>query len=311
MNNIAKLTMLAALACAVLSGCVREDIEDCPPLSVKIAIKDKNYSNIADIERQGLDSRVDENQPFRAFIQKLYYSLTNVETNEVVFTQHLHEVQGDAMEATAYLPEDLPFGKYALTVWGNIDNEEPVREDGRYYTMHTNEVEGYDVYMTNDTLVYDYDRANYTVELERVKGKLLVQGVNLPADVNWSRKEISNLSLYAGRHGLYAGSGNVVDVTSWDGQPEVITHTVLAPTAEDGNSTVQFNLYDDEAMTKPRFETGQIGIDIDRNTIEVVRLDYNGEADKLDVYILVNSHWQHIYDLDIDDGAGKGKTAKR
>ena len=79
------------VACAAMTGCIREDIEPCPPLSVKIAVKDKNYANIADIEQQGLDSRVDENQPFRAYIQKLYYSLTNVETNEVVFTKHLHD----------------------------------------------------------------------------------------------------------------------------------------------------------------------------------------------------------------------------
>ena len=298
------------VACAAMTGCIREDIEPCPPLSVKIAVKDKNYANIADIEQQGLDSRVDENQPFRAYIQKLYYSLTDVKTGEVVFTQHLHDVQGDAEMATAYLPEDLPFGTYALTVWGNIDNEAPIQEDGRYYTMHTDEVEGYDVYMTNDTLVYDYDRADYIVELERVKGKLIVQGLNLPADVHWSRKAAGHRSLYAVRHGLYAGGGSVFDVTSWQGQPEVITHTVLAPTAEDTRSAAQFNLYDSEAMTTPRLSTGQIPIDMERNRIEVIRLDYNGEADKLDVYLLVNARWEHVYDLELGEQPEGGKAGR-
>ena len=244
MNKL-KYTLIVALATTLLTGCVREDIEPCPPLSVMIGVKDKNYSNIDEVEKNtGLDHRVDENQSFRSYIQKLYYSLTNVETNEVVFTRHLHEVQGDNQLATAYIPEDLPFGTYAITVWGNIDNETPVQDNGRYYTMHTNEVEGYDVYMTNDTLTYDYENANYTVELERVKGKLIVQGVDLPPEIRWSRKEITHLSMYAGRHGLYAGSGDVVDVTTWGEEPEIVTNTVLAPTADGEQSTVKFGLYD-------------------------------------------------------------------
>lgn len=266
-----------------------------------IGIKDKNYSNIDEVEKNtGLDHRVDENQSFRSYIQKLYYSLTNVETNEVVFTRHLHEVQGDNQLATAYIPEDLPFGTYAITVWGNIDNETPVQDNGRYYTMHTNEVEGYDVYMTNDTLTYDYENANYTVELKRVKGKLIVQGVDLPPEIRWSRKEITHLSMYAGRHGLYAGSGDVVDVTTWGEEPEIVTNTVLAPTADGEQSTVKFDLYDNEAMTDPRMSTGNIGINIDRNRIEVVRIKYDEEADKLKVYLLVNAGWEQVHELDIE-----------
>lgn len=300
MNKL-KYTFIVALATVLLTGCVREDIEPCPPLSIMIGVKDKNYSNIDEVEKNtGLDHRVDENLSFRSYIQKLYYSLTNIKTNEVVFTQHLHEVQGDNQLATAYVPEDLPFGTYVITIWGNIDNEAPVQDNGRYYTMHTNEVEGYDVYMTNDTLTYDYENANYTVELKRVKGKLIVQGVDLPPEISWSRKEITHLSTYAGRNGLYAGSGDVVNVTTWGKEPEIVTNTVLAPTAGGEHSTVNFNLYDNEAMTDPRMSTGNIGINIDRNRIEVVKLKYDEGADKLNVYLLVNAGWEQVHELDIE-----------
>ena len=299
MNKL-KYILIAVLATTWLTGCIREDIEPCPPLSVMIGVKDKNYLNIDEVEENtGLDHRIDENQPFRSYIQKLYYSLTNIETNEVVFTQHLHDVQGNNPLATAYLPEDLPFGTYTLTVWGNIDNEAPIQDNGRYYTMHTNQVEGYDVYMTNDTLEYDYNHANYTVELERVKGKLIVQGVDLPPEISWSKKEITNLSLYAGRHGLYAGSGEVVNVTTWGEEPEVITNTVLAPSAEGEQSTVHFDLYDNEAMTDPRMSTGNIDIDIDRNRIEVVKVIYDEGSNKLNIYHLVNAKWEQVHELDI------------
>ena len=299
-TDILTRAAIAAAACVALTGCVRDDIPDCPPLSVMIGIEDKNYSNIDDVEEAtGLDHRVDEGKPFRAYIQKLYYSLTDTGTGEVVFTQHLHDVSGDAPLATARLPKDLPFGTYALTVWGNIDNEEPVRDNGRYYTMHTDEVEGYDVYMTNDTLVYDYTHADYTVSLKRVKGKLIVQGVNLPEDLSLSEKQITNLSLYAGRHGLYVGSGAVTDSTALSGHPEVITNTVLAPTAADAESDVQFRLFADDG-DEPRYSTDRVGLTFERNTIEVIRLVYNEEQDKIIVYILVDGAWKQVHNLGLE-----------
>ncbi|EJX04251.1 secreted protein, partial [gut metagenome] len=33
-----------------LTACIRQDIDDCPPLRVQIAVKDKNYENIDFVE---------------------------------------------------------------------------------------------------------------------------------------------------------------------------------------------------------------------------------------------------------------------
>ena len=51
MNKL-KYTLIVALATTLLTGCVREDIEPCPPLSVMIGVKDKNYSNIDEVEKK-------------------------------------------------------------------------------------------------------------------------------------------------------------------------------------------------------------------------------------------------------------------
>ena len=48
----------------------------------------------------------------------------------------------------------------------------------------------------------------------------------------------------------------------------------------------------------------------ERNRIEVIRLDYNGEADKLDVYLLVNARWEHVYDLELGEQPEGGKAGR-
>ena len=109
---------MLAVVLVALSSCIRDKINPCPPLQVKIAIADKNYINIDYVEREtGLDHRLDEDMSFRSYIQKLFYALYDLETGEVVSVRYLHDVTGDADMATAYLPEDLPFGRYGLVVW--------------------------------------------------------------------------------------------------------------------------------------------------------------------------------------------------
>ena len=40
--------LLAALL--LLASCIRDDLEPCPPLSIKLNIVDKNYFNVEDVE---------------------------------------------------------------------------------------------------------------------------------------------------------------------------------------------------------------------------------------------------------------------
>ena len=195
MKRIHILLPLCLALVAALASCIREELQPGPPLSVKIGIEDKNYVNIDEVAQLtgGLVSRLDENLPFRSYIQKLYYSLYSIDSAKVVLTRHLHEVQGDAKEATAYLPEDLGFGEYVLVVWGNIDSEDGIQRNGAAYDLHTGHVAGYDVYMTCDTLLYDDTHYDYTVMLERVKGQLLIEAKKLPANIRRSRKAVSRV----------------------------------------------------------------------------------------------------------------------
>lgn len=217
--------LLPALA---LTGCIRDDLPPCPPMQVKIRVLDKNYFNIDAVARlTGLDHRVDENGPFRQYVQKLFYVLYDLHSGEVVMIRSLHDVQGDEPEATAYLPDDLPYGDYVLVVWGNIPSEEPILEDGNYmsYDMHTDAVEGFDPYVGCDTLHYTLEQNTDTVYLERVKGKLLIEATGLPDTVNWSRKHV--LGLF-GRLNVAEGYGapgaSVFNHTEWKPGARLLRH---------------------------------------------------------------------------------------
>ena len=293
-------TALALLMLAALASCIRDELQPCPPLSVQIAIEDKNYFNIDDVERvTGLDHRLPEDQPFRYYIQKLFYVLYDLDTNDTVLVRHLHDVQGDAQTATAYLPHDLPFGRYALLVWGNIDSEAGILADGQLHTydLHRDHVEGYDIYMTCDTLVFDEWNYDYTVMLQRVKGKLLIEGVGIPSEINWSRKAVTGVSGNVDYAMNYADEETVVTESSWSPDDEhIVTDTYLAPTVTE-KSMLYVRFFDDEAMETPVSAPRDVDIMMNRNEITVLRYVYDAGSGTFDIYTLVNDSWQVIHDM--------------
>ncbi len=297
-----RLILLLLLA-VVLSSCIRDDIQPCPPLQVKIAIADKNYANIDYVEREtGLDHRIDDDMSFCSYIQKLFYALYNLETGEAVSVRHLHDVTGNAEMATAYLPEDLPFGRYGLVVWGNILREDGILDDGSLgtYNLHMGHVEGYDVYMTADELIYDEYHYDYVVSLKRLKGKLLIQAVNFPAEIEWSKKTVSGVTGNVDYELNYSESETVVTYTEWTGRTsEFVSSTFLAPSVTSAGSTVNADLYDSPDMEEPVIQLKTVRAEISRNEITVLRYVYNQDTGEVSIYILMDDGWDAIYNLEI------------
>lgn len=291
------------LSLIMLSSCIRDEILPCPPLQVMIAIEDKNYDNIDFIEQEtGLDHRIDEDLSFRSYIQKLFYALYDLETGEVVMVRHLHDVEGDAPMATAYLPEDLPFGRYGLVVWGNILREEGILEDNQYgsYDLHQGHVEGYDVYMTADELLYDEQHYEYVVNLKRVKGKLLIQAVNFPPEINWSKKVVSGVTGYVDYDFHYSESESVVTYTEWKERTNsFVSSTYLSPSVTVDGSTVEADLYDHPEMETPVVHLDAVKAQMKRNEITVLRYVYG--ADDVQIYILLDDGWDAIHNLVMGD----------
>lgn len=299
LSNYRLISLL--LSVVVLSSCIRDDIQPCPPLQVMIDIEDKNYSNIDFVEQQtGLDHRIDESMSFRSYIQKLFYALYDLETGEVVMVRHLHDVKGDAAMATVYLPENLPFGRYGLMVWGNINSEEGILADGRFgtYALHTGGVEGYDVYMTADELLYDEWHYEYVVKLKRLKGKLIMQAEGFPDEIGWSQKVVSNVMGNVDYELHYSESENVVTERAWGKTSSYVSYTCIAPSASESGSNVEAHLYDSPDMEQAAIELQPVKATFSRNEITVLRYVYDADTGTTDAFILLDDGWNEIIDLE-------------
>lgn len=73
------------------TSCVRENLDQCPPLSINIEVKDKNYFNVVQTVP---DEKRDENQAFRLFVPSLSYRLSRLNddgTQQVVVEEKVSE----------------------------------------------------------------------------------------------------------------------------------------------------------------------------------------------------------------------------
>lgn len=296
--------LLLLLAILALASCIRDDLEPCPPLSIKLDITDKNYTNVAAVERAtGLALALPADQPFRYYIQRLYYTLYNRDTQQLITTRRLHDVQGEAEMATVYdIPADLPYGNYALVVWGNIDSDEGIMGNGGAYDLHQDRVEGYDVYHGLLTFTYDEYHTDFVCPLQRVKGNLLILAEGLPANVNWSRKAVTGVSGNVG-YGLDYTEGDaetVVTERNWQaGLNDVNSQTYLAPTVT-SKSTIYVRFFDSPEMQTPTAEPAPVDVQMNRNEITAIRYVYDPATGQFHIYLLVDDSWKVVHDMGIE-----------
>lgn len=62
-----------------------------------------------------------------------------------------------------------------MTVWGGLNDDISLDDNSLRAMLHVDNEEGVDLYVTNDTLVFNERNDNYSVDLERGKGKLIIR----------------------------------------------------------------------------------------------------------------------------------------
>lgn len=292
MKNIGCILLLSLL---LFSSCLRDEIEPCPPLHVNIAVKDKNYFNV---DKVALEERKSEDLAFKEYVPTLYYQLRDMATGEVVEEQGVFEVTGDEKTFPVTFCDCLPHGKYILTVWGGLKDNTPLGDDSLTAILHAEEKEGDDFYLTNDTLVYDAYHYDYTVEMERTKGKLIIQVENLPEDVNYSDKTVGGLYYDVDYRFKYSAQTKVHTQAEWSAKPEVVTKTVLSPSLQEKGSLLNAIFYDSPDRTVPVLTPQTVSITMKRNELTVLRYVYDNG--KFIIYILINDNWEMLHGMEID-----------
>lgn len=278
-------------------SCIRDDLKPCPPLEVEIFVKDKNYFNIDNVS---LETRKSETLAFREYVPTLYYALRNEATGEIIEEEGVFNLTDNNPSHSITFCECLPFGKYVLTVWGGLTDNTSLRDQALTNILHTNQLEGNDVYLVHDTLVYDIENTHYNVAMERTTGKLLMQITNLPSTIRYADHSVDQIFERVNHEFTYSNPTIVRKQDSWNAAPEILLSTILAPSTGDKSSNVHLNLYDEADQTTPALTPKDVKVTLKRNELTSLKYVYDDEKEDFNIYILNDDTWELIYNLDID-----------
>lgn len=296
MNISLKSILLILLLVPALTSCIRDEIEDCPPLQVNIAVKDKNYFNVDKVD---MEERRSEDLAFREYVPTLFYMLRDAKTGEVMEEHGVFRVKGEAKTMKVDFCPCLPHGTYVLTVWGGMKDMTSLSEDRTALALHPEHAEGDDIYLVNDTLVYDAYRYDYTVEMERTKGKLIVEAEGLEQGLEHSTMKADHIYERVDSGFSYSSDTYASMQYDWTGQ-HVLTKTVLAPSLKRNGSTLNLQFYDSAQRLNPVLSPKDVRITMHRNELTVLRYVWNEEKADFVVYMLVNDNWEMVHGMEIE-----------
>lgn len=307
MKAFAHLSVALLVAGMAFTSCIRDEMADCPPLRITVTVKDKNYFNIDDVVAKGLIEKKDENLPFREYVSTLYYIVRD-EAGNTVAEHTTYEVTDDAKEEVIELPASLPYGKYTVTVWGNMKSERPLGDNPSTGDMENADAANNDVYLTEDEVDYRLGSEHHTVELERTKGRLLIKAEGLPDYVNLSEKTLADVYSIVTAGFDYSELTDLFSRTRWAQKNEITTHTLSCPSQGMEKSTLSVSFHN-EGTTRDgdgfrSLYPEDIKVTMGRNELTVVRYVYEpegGNEDDFTIYVLVNDNWEQIHGLVVEE----------
>lgn len=300
---IRRIALLGVWAMAALCGCIRDELAPCPPLAIRLEVEDKNYFNVKAASRLGLEEIRSDELPFAEYVSTLYYRLTDAETGEVVLERPLSAVEGEEKRVEIAVPEEIPFGRYVLTAWGNLSARtgEALGDDPTRLALHPDRLPGTDVYLASDTLVYDESVYVHTVGMKRVKGKLIVSVEGMPEDYRYSEKRVTAISGQVDSRFAYSDSLSLRLSTVWQKTGGIVTKTLLAPSTAPAESLCNLRFYVGDSPAQDNWIAPEVvSLTMGRNELTVLRYIYDPCCCTFKVYILVNDNWELLHILDID-----------
>lgn len=310
-KGIKILYVLPVAVCLLWSSCIRDSIPPCPPLQVTLTVKDKNYFNIDDAVKLGLMERKAENLPFRDYVSTLYYIVHDAE-GKVVAEQKNTLVDNDDQTQLITLPESLPYGKYTLTVWGNMKSDEPLGEDATTAEMEAVGAAANDIYLASATFDYRYGNEKHTLAMERTKGDLLIKAEGIPDNIDFSTKDIQDIYNFVDNGFQYSTLTDIHTELDWQEiRSEIKSETLMCPSPSYEGSTLSVMFIDKSAAGTqgratyhPTLEPQDVNITMGRNEITILKYVYvdeggSGEGD-FEIYLRVNDNWELLHGMELD-----------
>lgn len=288
MNSRVAHTLCMVVLLILTGSCIKDDLSDCPPqYQVQVSVKDKNYFNINEFPEL---SRLDENLPFRTYTGTIYYALRDAVTNALVKESTVDVVNGNDQKHSIVF-DNIPYGDYFLTVWGNLTTEYPagvLHQDGKEHT---------DIYVATRKLSFTDGAQAAELFLERAKGKLLLLCTNFPPTVTQIGQKVDKVYQYVDENFNYSGNASVSKNVPFQSTLE----TFMAPTVAGGSSKLNLTFYTNgtRAEAAPMLVLPEMDITFRRNEISAVRVDYNTLDHKWDISLFINGEWTMIHRLDI------------
>ena len=310
-KGIKILYVLPVAVCLLWSSCIRDSIPPCPPLQVTLTVKDKNYFNIDDAVKLGLMERKAENLPFRDYVSTLYYIVHDAE-GKVVAEQKNALVDNDNQTQLITLPESLPYGKYTLTVWGNMKSDEPLGEDATTAEMEAVGAAANDIYLASATFDYRYGNEEHLLAMERTKGNLLIKAEGIPDNIDFSTKDIQDIYNFVDNGFQYSTLTDIHTELDWQEiRSEIKSETLMCPSPSYEGSTLSVMFIDKSAAGTqgratyhPTLEPQDVNITMGRNEITILKYVYvdeggSGEGD-FEIYLRVNDNWELLHGMELD-----------
>lgn len=303
--------VLPVAMCLLWSSCIRDTVPPCPPLQVTLTVKDKNYFNIDDAVKLGLMERKAENLPFRDYVSTLYYIVHDAE-GKVVAEQKNTLVDNDDQTQLVTLPESLPYGKYTLTVWGNMKSDEPLGEDATTAEMEAVGAAANDIYLASATFDYRYGNEEHLLAMERTKGDLLIKAEGIPDNIDFSTKDIQDIYNFVDNGFQYSTLTDIHTELDWQEiRSEIKSETLMCPSPSYEGSTLSVMFIDKSAAGTqgratyhPTLEPQDVNITMGRNEITILKYVYvdeggSGEGD-FEIYLRVNDNWELLHGMELD-----------
>lgn len=294
--------MVGLMWLGLTTSCIRDELAPCPPLQISLEVTDKNYRNIRGASRLGLEEMRSETLPFKAYVHNLSYRLTSIDSGEEVLVRTLSPVEGEAGQIQLTLPDDLPYGRYLFSAWGNVTEQNKPAEEEMATELHPGGEAGADLYYTVDTLTYALGSEQYTCGMKRLKGKLIVEVKNLPDSYRYAYNSVSDIQTHWSWSEGYSHPEEMCFREAWTQPGDQIYKRLMAPSEAEAASVVKvhFTEQPESADSGNWLAPEPVSVTLRRNELTVLRYDYDRCCCCFKVYILVNDNWETLHSMEID-----------